>query len=301
VSLWNRVLAGALPWVPRPLIAAVARRYVAGPSAAEVLSVVAGLERSGLEATVDLLGENVSSREEAASVREEYLRLLEAFAERRLRAHLSVKLTHLGLRAGEELARDNTAALVEKAESQGSFVRIDMEDSSTTDAALRVYRLLRSRWSAVGLAIQAYLRRSEGDVRDLLPLVPNLRLCKGIYDEPPALAWQDYEEVRRSFLRLVRLLLEGGGTAAIATHDPYLIARSQELIRNLALGSERHEFEMLLGVGHQLRPAILAASSKLRIYCPYGSEWYDYSLRRLRENPKIAGYILKSLWRGPRA
>lgn len=279
------------------MVARVARRYVA-ETHEEVLAVAGRFHRRGVGSTLDILGENVEERGEALDVTEEYLGLLDELTRHGLPSHVSVKLTHVGLRIDEDLAFDNIERLVRRAEELGTFVRIDMEDSSTTDASLRIFRGLRASRTAVGLAIQAYLRRSRADLESLLELRPDLRICKGIYREPPAIAFQERQEIRESFLALARSLLEGGGRVALATHDPWLVVRSLDLLRELAVAPERHEFQMLLGVGHELRPRIRAAGSGLRIYCPFGPRWYDYSLRRLRENPHFAGYIVKDLLKG---
>jgi proline dehydrogenase len=285
-----------LPLVPRRIVAAMARRYVAGPSQEDLLAVARLLEADGYAVTADLLGENASDREEVRGVVEEYLGLLVRFHRAGIDPHVSIKLTHLGLRFDEELAFESSRRIVARACECGGFVQIDMEDSSTTDAALRTFRRLRGEYECVGLAIQAYLRRSAADVRSLAPLRPNLRICKGIYSEPPTVAMQDRASVRESFLRLLDLTLESGGYPAIATHDPYLVDRALERLRGFACRA--HEFQMLAGVGHALRPRIRAAGSSLRIYLPYGPDWYDYSLRRLRENPRLVGHVVRGLLSG---
>jgi proline dehydrogenase len=293
----NSLLARGVGWLPTPVLARVAGRYIAGPKREDVLRLVAKLEAAGVESTVDLLGENVRTEVAARAVSREYIELLDAYGERGLRAHISVKLTHLGLRQSEDLAQGLLSLLVARAESSGSFVRIDMEDSSTTDAALRVFRRLRERSERVGIAIQAYLYRSAQDVDGLMPLRPNLRICKGIYREPAELARQDPQAIRESFVGLVRRVLGGGGYAAIATHDPWILERCEALSRDLDACAERHEYQMLLGVGEALRPRLLNAKKRLRVYCPYGPDWRAYSLRRLRENPKLVSYVLRDLFR----
>ena len=297
MGILGRPLSRILPWLPRPVIARVARRYVV-ESREEVLSVVGALHRQDRQTTIDILGENVTEPDEALKVTQEYLDLLDVLARRGLPSHISVKPTHVGLRLDEDLACENLARLVDRAAEIGTFVRIDMEDSSTTDASLRIFRSLRESRTAVGLAIQAHLRRSRQDVESLLPLNPSLRICKGIYPEALSVAYKDRQEIRENFHFLVRSILEGGGFVALATHDRWLVDRGLKLLEEMGSGENRHEFQMLLGVGGELRPRILATGSRLRIYCPFGAEWYEYSLRRLRENPDIAGYILKDLIRG---
>jgi proline dehydrogenase len=296
MNILHGAILRALPFVPRPVVRRIAGRYIAGETLDDLVATVRSLDARGLLATVDVLGENVASREEARAATGEYLRALDRLATAGLRSEVSVKLTLLGLRVGEDLARDHVEEIAAEAEKRSLSVSIDMEDSSTTDATLRIFRSLRERRQRVGVAIQAYLRRSEADVASLLPLRPSIRICKGIYDEPPGIALGGKGEIRESFLRLVRLLIEGGGRPAIATHDAWLVDRSLALLAGAGPRAPDHEFQMLLGVGEGLRRRILARGSPLRIYCPYGPDWYAYSVRRLRENPRMAAYALKSLF-----
>ncbi|HLU47034.1 MAG TPA: proline dehydrogenase family protein [Planctomycetota bacterium] len=294
----NRTLARLLTFLPKALIRRVAWRYVAGERREEVLDRIAELEADGLLGMVDLLGENARHRGEVEAVIAEYSALLADLSRRGTRGHLAVKPTHLGLRIDEELARESIARIVARAEEVDGFVEIDMEDSSTTDATLRIYRELRAAHANVGVAIQAYLRRSPEDVQALLPLRPTIRICKGIYREPASVALGGRQEIRDAYLRLVEMIIDGGGYPAIATHDTWLVDRCLELVASRGLDASRYEFQMLLGVGHALRPRILASGAKLRIYCPYGADWYDYSLRRLQENPELVGYVLRGMIRG---
>lgn len=273
----------------------MAWRYIAGESLPEALRLVDGLQRTGLLATVDVLGENVAREEDARSAVSEYDALIDGLSDRGPRTEVSVKPTLVGLRISEDLATANLARVAEHASRRGVGLAVDMEDSTATDATLRIYRTLRERWPAVGLALQAYLRRSPRDLEELLPLRPAVRVCKGIYIEPSEVAIQDRQGIRDSFLQLVERLLAGGGFAAIATHDPWLVDRCLALTRRLDPSGTSHEFQMLLGVGESLRPRILASKSRIRIYCPYGPSWHAYSLRRLKENPKLVGYVVKSL------
>ncbi len=291
-----RCVAAGLRFFPRPWVRRVASRYIAGESRDEALELVVRLRESGYLVTVDVLGENASDEEDALAAVAEYLRLVAELGRLGPGGEVSVKPTHVGLRLSEQLAGENLEAIAACADANGVGLTLDMEDSSTTDATLRFYRALASRHARVGLAIQAYLYRSAADVEALLPLRPSVRVCKGIYVERPGLVFPDRQSVRENFLRLVERLLEGGAFAAIATHDPWLIDRSLELVGRLR--AERfHEFQMLLGVGEALRGRIRARGSPLRLYCPYGYRWYEYSLRRLRENPKLVGYVIRGLLR----
>ena len=293
------VLLGLLPLVPRSIMRFIAWRYIAGERLDELLVVVKQLHEAGLLATVDVLGEN--SRTEAA-VREsvdEYLRLVDALSATGIPSEVSIKPTLFGIRLSDELAERAVSAVVRRAAERRIGVTIDMEDSTVTDATLRLYEKLRGEHDRLGVAIQAYLHRSMADVERLLPLKPVVRVCKGIYVESPALALQDRQAIRENYLGIVTRLVEGGGYPAIATHDPWLVDRCLGLLRARAVGPTSHEFQMLLGVGEALRPRIRAQGSPLRLYCPYGPDWHAYSVRRLKENPRLFGYAARSLvsWR----
>lgn len=292
--LHNAILL-ALPWVPRAVVRRIAGRYIAGESLADLLRVAQALEEQGLLSTVDLLGENVTVLEEARRAADEYLRLVDELARRELRSQVSLKLTLLGLRVSPATAQELVREITLHAARHHLSVCLDMEDASTTEATIGIYRRLREETDAIGIAIQAYLHRSQGDLASLLPLKPTIRVCKGIYNEPASVALKDKRAIQESYLRLVGLLLDGGGFPAIATHDPFLVDKCQKIIHERGLGPDSHEFQMLLGVGERIRPRILKSGSRLRLYCPYGPDWYAYSLRRLRENPKMAGYVLRSV------
>lgn len=299
MELLHKAILLALPWVPRSVVRRVAGRYIAGESIDDVIRVVSSLAREGHLSTVDVLGENAASEADAHAAKDEYLRLVERLKDLAFPRQVSVKLTLLGLRIGEGLARGGLLEIADAAQARGVSVCLDMEDSSTTDATIRTFLCLRERHSDVSMAIQAYLHRSVEDLKSLLPLRPTIRICKGIYNESPEIAYRDRRAIQENYLRLLELLLHGGGHPAIATHDVFLIDRALELLKDRGLGPSSHEFQMLLGVGEPLRARILAKKSPLRLYCPYGPDWYAYSLRRLRENPRMAEYVLKNLreWR----
>jgi proline dehydrogenase len=293
----DSVIARTLPYIPRALVWRVARRYIAGLELEDAARVIEGLSRRAIRSTVDVLGENVTSREETLGAREAYCAVLARLQSGGFPAGISIKLSQLGLKLDPSLARQNLEVILERAGVLGRFVRIDMEDSSTTEETIRIYRDVKDRYPRVGLVLQAYLRRTESDLADLLPLDPDLRICKGIYSEPSSIAFHGYEEIRQNYLRILERCLESDARVAIATHDPHLIERSLRLTERLDSRSERHEFQMLLGVGEKMWDGITAAGHRLRIYIPFGRHWYPYSLRRLRENPRIAGYVFRSLFR----
>ena len=205
---------------------------------------------------------------------------------------MSVKPSALGLRLGYDLCRENLTAVVRHAAGHDNFVRIDMEDSSTTDDTLRLYReLLAEGFDDVGIVLQARLKRTLADVRTLAELKPKVRLCKGIYLEPPEIAYRDFDSIRASFVQALEALLDAGCYVGIATHDEWLVEQSERLVAERGLGREEYEFQMLLGVRPALGDELVRGGHRLRIYTPFGRHWYAYSLRRLQENPKIAGYI----------
>ena len=298
MNLLHKTVLGLMPAVPRPLVRRMAGRYIAGETLDDLIRVASDLHRQGYLTTVDVLGENSTSEEAAAAARDEYIRAVERLSRAGLASQVSVKLTLLGLRIREDLARDLLETIVVHGESRGISVCLDMEDSSTTDAILRLFRAMRREHASVSVAIQAYLKRSRADVEALLPLAPAIRVCKGIYSEPPEIAYQDRASIRGSYVALVKLLLEGGGFPAMATHDPQLLASCLRLARDGGKGPRDYEVQMLLGVGERLRARVLASGAPLRLYCPYGPDWYAYSVRRLKENPRMVGYILKSVLSG---
>jgi proline dehydrogenase len=291
VALLDRAIVRVLPAVPRPVVRKISERYIAGTELADACRVVKQLNGRGKMATIDVLGEEITEREEALEIGREYDRVFEAIAHERLDSNVSVKLTALGLKLGYEFCRNNLTKLV-RAEAGSNFVRIDMEDSSCTDDTLRLYRELRAEGlENVGIVLQAMLRRTLDDVHSLASPGLNVRLCKGIYLEPAEIAHQDFQEVRDNFVRALDALLEAGAYVGIATHDEWLVDEALKLVARRRLAREQYEFQMLLGVREQLGNRIVREGHRLRIYVPYGRHWYSYSLRRLQENPKIAGYI----------
>jgi proline dehydrogenase len=286
VALLDRAIVRLLPAVPKPVVQRLSSRYIAGASIDDAVRVVGRLNAKGKLATVDVLGEEITSADEARAIAAQYHDVLARIDAEGLEANISVKLTGLGLELDRDLCRENLASVLRDAQARGSFVRIDMEDSSTTDRTLQLYRELRDAGHEnVGVVLQAYLRRTERDLDGL----ENVRLCKGIYIEPVALAYRDFDEVRANYVRCLEALVEQGSYVAIATHDEHLIREALRLVRDLP--RDRYEFQMLLGVRSDRADSLVAEGHRLRVYVPYGTKWYEYSLRRLQENPKIAGYV----------
>jgi len=296
VSLLDRAVVTLLPAVPKPVVRKLSSRYIAGPSLDDARRVVAGLNAEGKLATVDVLGEEVAHASEADAIAAEYVAALVAFERDDLDANVSIKPTGLGLKLDYDLCKRNVEVVIAAAEPTNRFVRIDMEDSSTTDDTLRLFRELRAEGHArVGPVLQASLRRTVTDAASLAGA--SVRLCKGIYVEPESIQFRDDQDVRASFVESLETLLNGGCYAAIATHDEWLVDRALDTIAERGLGPDAYEFQMLLGVRLELGDRIVAEGHRLRIYVPYGRQWYEYSLRRLQENPKIAGYVAGDLGR----
>lgn len=298
MALLDRAIVRVLPAVPRPLVRRLSDRYIAGPELDDAIGVVRSLNETGKLATLDVLGEEVASREEALAIRHEYEEAMAAIEREGLDANVSVKLTGLGLTVDPALCGESIRGLVRTAAENGRFVRIDMEDSSTTTATLDLYRELRAEGhDNVGIVLQAMLRRTLDDVLDLVSLQPNVRVCKGIYVEPADIAYQGDEAIRFAFVEAMAALWEGGAKVAVATHDEWLVSEALRLIEERALGPERYEFQMLLGVRGDLADELVRGGHTLRVYVPYGKQWYEYSLRRLQENPKVAGYVARDTLR----
>jgi proline dehydrogenase len=296
VKVFDRAVVRVLPAVPRSIVRRVAAPYIAGSTLDAARRVVSELNAGGIRATVDVLGEEISRPDEAAAIARAYHEALAAIETDGLDANVSIKLTGFGLKVDAALCRRLVRELVSDAAAKGRFVRIDMEDSSTTDDTLDLYRALRDEGhDAVGIVLQAALKRTQGDIEALASLRPSVRICKGIYLEPASIAFQGFDEVRRNFVACLDGLLEAGCRVGVATHDEWLI--EQALDRVAGLDESRYEMQMLLGVRAARGRELVAAGHPLRVYVPYGEQWYEYSLRRLQENPKVAGYVAKDLLR----
>ena len=292
MAIFDRAIVRLLPAVPRPVVQKLSARYIAGPELKDARETVRHLNAEGKSATIDVLGEEITTEEESAAIVRAYLDVFADIERCGLDSGVSVKVTALGLKLGYELCRDNLRTVVEDAASRGNFVRIDMEDSSTTDDTLRLYRELREEGhDNVGVVLQAMLRRTLSDVAVLADLKPSVRLCKGIYLEPAEVAYQDHEAVRASYVRSLDALLDAGCHVGIATHDEWLLDEARRIVAERGLAREEYEFQMLLGVRPERGDELVLEGHRLRIYVPFGRHWYAYSLRRLQENPRIAGYI----------
>lgn len=299
MSLFSRLVVSTLPLVPKFLVGRVARRYVAGETRQDALATVRALNEKGAMGTLDVLGEEVGNREKALAAVDEYIALFDDIRETGVDANVSIKLTMLGLKIDEVFCRDNVERIAATAREHSNFVRLDMEDRTTTDATLRIYHQLQPRYGNLGVVFQAYMRRTLGDIAGLPADGANVRLCKGIYIEPRRDAWKGYETVRHNFVAALEKLFQRDAYVGVATHDEYLVCAATAVADRLALPREAWEFQMLLGVDEELRDILLARGHRLRIYVPYGPDWYAYSMRRLRENPEIARHVMRATlgWR----
>lgn len=296
MSLFDQLVIHGMPLVPKFIVGRVARRYVAGETLAQAISVIKELMQEGAMATVDILGEEVSDLKNAEFAANDYLEVYDAIASNQLDCNVSVKPTMLGLKIDEEFCAGQFDTLVGRAAEMENFLRIDMEDYTTTDATLRIHRRLHEHYGEhVGVVLQAYMRRTIGDIASLLPMKPNIRLCKGIYREPRTVAWKDFDTIRANFTFALEKLLAGGAYVGIATHDPHLVWAGMAVVDRLGLSPQDYEFQMLYGVDPELRRIILDGGHRLRVYVPFGRDWYPYSMRRLRENPTVAKNVMKAL------
>jgi proline dehydrogenase len=287
-----------MPFVPKTIVGRVARRYVAGDTLDDAVHTLRALNEEGAMGTVDILGEEVREPVRATAAVEEYLRLLDRIEGEKLDANISIKPTMLGLNIDQALCEENLLRIVTRAAEFNNFVRIDMEDHTCTDNTIRLFHQMHEKYpSSVGVVLQSYLHRTIADINGLLPLVPNIRICKGIYREPREIAWKDFETIRANFVFATEKLLSSGAYVGIATHDPHLVWAGMQIVDRLDLGRDRYEFQMLLGVDPQLRRIILANGHRLRVYVPYGRDWYPYSIRRLRENPTVAHHVVRAMFR----
>ncbi|MGA9364317.1 MAG: proline dehydrogenase family protein [Bacteroidota bacterium] len=296
MSLFNNLIVSSLPIIPKPIVGFVAGRYIAGAEFEDASRVTRNLNAQRIMATMDLLGEDVLDHSEAVTAKDAYKEILRSIDRAHLDSNLSLKLTQIGLKLDGSFCEQNLREILLVAREKKNFIRIDMEDHTCTDATLDLYNSVRGDFDNVGVAIQAYLRRSPADVLELVKKRSNFRLCKGIYVEPEAIAFKDREEIRRNFLTLLRIMIDGGAYVGVATHDDVLVDAACRIIAERRLSPDKYEFQMLLGVKEKLRLKLREKGHRVRVYVPFGKQWYPYSVRRLKENPAIAGYVLKTIF-----
>lgn len=298
MGIFNKIIVGTLPLVPKAIVRKFANRYIAGEKIEHAVNTAKRLNDKGIMGTIDVLGEDVFNKDDAAKSKHECLRVLEAIDKHKLDANQSIKLTSLGLKVDYDFCLMNLTEILTVARSLNIFVRIDMEDSTCTTDTIRLFEESKKNFSNCGIVVQAHLRRTYDDVSRLVKQGANFRLCKGIYIEPEEIAFKDRQEIRTSYMKLLRLMMENNCYVGIATHDEYLTNGAYKLIDELKKTKEQYEFQMLLGVRENLRDKILKNGHRIRVYIPYGTHWYQYSIRRFKENPQMAGYIVKSILTG---
>ncbi|MBN2616037.1 MAG: proline dehydrogenase family protein [Bacteroidales bacterium] len=302
MNIFNKLIANTLPFMPKGLVWVFSKRYIAGKNIEDALKVSKELNEEGCMVTIDLLGEFITKKEEAVKNRDEYLNIVETFQQHNIDGNYSLKPTMFGLLLDEDFCYENIRAIVKKSAEYGNFVRIDMEDSQCVDREIKLFRKLKEEFPGhVGLVLQAYMRRTGDDMKNLLDIhnekAPlNFRLCKGIYVEPEAIAFKKYGEINDNYLKLLDYMLEQKMYPGIATHDEPLIEGAYQLLEKHKPAREKYEFQMLYGVAPALRKSIVDKGHRLRVYVPFGKDWFPYSTRRLKENPKMASDIIKALF-----
>jgi proline dehydrogenase len=281
-----------------PGFSRVTGRFIAGENLDGAIAAILELNRAGMAATFDHLGESTTSRAEAEADVREYLRVLDRIENTGANSNISVKLTQLGLDIDEDYCLQNARRIVEAAERHGNFVRIDMEDSSKTDATLNIFKRLYGEYGNVGVVLQAYLYRTEKDVEDVIAMGARVRLCKGAYKEPEEVAFPEKSEVDANYVRLMKKLLRSGVYHGIATHDEKMIAATTEFAAGEGVSRDAFEFQMLYGIRRDLQMKLVRDGYRMRIYVPYGEHWYPYFMRRLAERPANVWFVLKNLMKG---
>lgn len=298
----NKLIAGILPYMPKQLIWIFSKRYIAGDSIEDALRESQKLNKQHVEVTLDILGEYIKALSEAECNKIQYIELIRRFTAEKVGGNFSVKPSMFGLLLDKEACYQNIREIVAVADECDTFIRVDMEDATCTDDEIELFRKLKAEFpTRVGLVVQAYLKRTLDDVQALMDLHTNdaplsFRLCKGIYVEPEEIAYQKYQVVRDNYVKVLDFMLKNGVYVGIATHDKYLVDRAYELIEKYNVSRDKYEFQMLFGVTPELRGSIVAQKHKMRVYVPYGKEWFGYSTRRLKENPNMAWLIIKALF-----
>jgi proline dehydrogenase len=295
MSLIDKLIGATVPIVPKLLVRRIAAPYIAGESLDDQVVAIKELNGKGFMAASAILGEDVTQRSESTEAVEQYEEVLATIASQRLNSNIHVKLTHLGLKLDKEFCYNNVKRLLEVADTYGNFVRIDMEDSPTTDDTFDIFFRLNAEFENVGCVVQACLRRTADDVKELAAATANVRICKGIYIEPSEISYLDPEAIRKNYAGLLEELLKASCYVGIATHDKWLVDEAIRIVDALDLDGSRYEFQMLHGVDPELRRSIVETGHRLRVAVPFGPMWYPYSVRRLRKNPRIARYVLQAL------
>ncbi len=300
--MFNKLIVAMLPLMPKKLVWLFSKRYIAGKTIEDAIRASKALNSQGIKVTIDLLGEFITDLKQAEENRDIYLNIIDRIQAEKIDGNYSLKPTFFGLLLDREICYRNIRQVVEKAAGYNAFIRVDMEDSPCTDCELEIFRKLKIEFPHnVGLVFQSYLRRTLDDIKNLedlhSPEVPlNFRLCKGIYVEPEAIAFKKYQEINDHYLEDLEYMIRKGMYPGIATHDKPLVEGAYRLINKYNLPKTAYEFQMLYGVTPELRKSIVEKGHTMRVYVPYGKQWFGYSTRRLKENPKMASLIIKALF-----
>ena len=297
MKLINYLIIQIIPFLPKIFVRLVASPYIAGITDDQMLINVKKLNDKGYDVAIDILGEHVTTDRDATQITERYANLYDRIASQGLDANLSIKLSHIGQDLGYELVRKNLMILVNAAKKHNNFLRLDMENSPYTSETINLYKKAFEIYPNVGIVLQAYMHRSIDDIDMLANKVFNVRICKGIYIESEDIAYRGYEKIRNNYIALVQRALTKGSYVGIASHDEYLIDTLYAWIKDNKISPSQYEFQVLHGVPMEKRlQQLIKEGNKVRVYVPYGDNWYDYSVRRLKENPKMAGYIIKNIF-----
>jgi len=300
--MFNKLISHLLPFMPRKLVWLFSKKYIAGETLDDAIRVCHEMNRGGMMITIDLLGEFITRLDEATAYKEMYLGIVDRVEAEHINGNYSLKPTMFGLLIDEEVCYRNIREIVARAASFNNFVRVDMEDSQCTDREIQLFRRLKKEFPKnVGLVLQAYMKRTMKDIMDLKDLHSannplNFRLCKGIYVEPEAIAYKKYGEINEHFLKDLEYIFREGIYPGIATHDRPLVDGAYALIDKYRVPKENYEFQMLYGVTPELRKSIVEEGHRMRVYVPFGKDWFGYSTRRLKENPKMASHIIKAIF-----
>jgi proline dehydrogenase len=295
--LINKIIILLMPLIPKPIVKLFSRPYIAGSHLQDAIRKVKELNSLGAVATIDVLGEETTEADEAEKAVQDYLQILDIIHRENLRCNVSLKPTHMGLLIEKKLAYENIRQIVKKAKKLKNFVRIDMESTDFTTDTINIYLNLSKEFRNVGIAIQAYLHRSLDDVKKLAKRKANFRLCKGIYNESRKIAFKDPDVINHNFSFLAKIAIKNHCYTGFATHHEKMIWYALQIIEEFKLDQKDYEFQMLLGVDEEMRDVLIKAGHKVRIYVPFGKDWFAYSKRRLKENPRMAIYILKALFK----
>ena len=293
----NKLIASSVSMFPKWFVELFSKPYVAGYSSNEVISVAEKLNSKGFSATIDILGEHVKELDVSKGITQQYCELFENINLRSIDSNISVKPTHIGLDISKNVVLENFDKIIGMAKAKSNFLRIDMESSANTDITFDIYNYLKNKYSEVGVVLQAYLKRSIDDIENLADSKFNARICKGIYEEDSRIAFKDQHMINNNFLKMAKIMLQKDSYVCFATHDQQLINSLVDLVEKMNIETTKFEFQVLYGVPMNGKlEKLIANGYKVRVYVPYGPDWYEYSLRRLKENPNIAGYVIKNLF-----